>query len=489
MNWPKWLRRPRIPDRRADALDAVVLAAPNVAWRARDLVQGVFVSGATGSGKTTGPLAAILESALRLGCGGMIFSAKRGEAAGHVTLAEACGRGGDVLLLDYRARWRVNLCDAVDNPRADPSTRAALIAAGIGTLMEVAARGGAKAGGENDRFWKQSADRFLQNIVLILLLAGARVTPTAVMQVLQTLPTSPRALATDRFRAGACFRMLNAAYTRRAGREAEYQAVKDWALVEVSALAAKTRSVVVATLTGALDAASRGVVQKLIATDTTLDLAAALRDDRVIVCDFSYAEWMDTARFVYAALKHLVQLEALRRAVTPATRPFLLVADEYQNVVSEFDFLYASMSRSSRCPLVVCTQGHESLHAVFPGDNGKAKVNTLLGNLVSKFYCLPTPTTAQELCEALGRRKRLLTNASTQAGGYESPLDFLLPGPSRTTGGAAETYESVLFPAELARMRTGGPGNRNVVDALLVQSGRVFDTGYCFTPLAFPQRS
>ncbi len=489
MNWFPWFSRSRPPARPADELDAVVFERPGATWRARDLVQGVFITGATGSGKTSGPLRALLEVALVRGYGAMVFSAKPGEADEHVRLARACGRGADVVLVDRGARHRVNLCAALDNPRADVSTRAALIAGGIGTLMEVAGRGGARAGAEGDKFWKQSADRALQNIVLILLIAGLPVTPAAVMQILQSLPTSPRALTSAWFKAGACYQALQAAHANRAHHEPEYRAAKDWALLEMATLSPKTKSVVVATLTGTLDAASRGVVAQIIATDTTLDLGAALRANRVVLCDFSYPEWMDTARFLYAALKHLVQLEALRRPVTPSTKPFLIVSDEYQNICSEHDFLYASMSRSCRCPLVVCTQGHESLHAVFPGDNGRSKVQTLIGNLVSKFYCLPTPTTASELCEALGRRRVFLSNASTQAGGYESPFDLLVPGPSRASGGVSETFESVLHPADLARMRTGGPGHDFTVDALLVQSGRVFGTGFCFTPWSFSQRS
>ena len=65
----------------------------------------------------------------------------------------------------------------------------------------------------------------------------------------------------------------------------------------------------------------------------------------------------------------------------------------------------------------------------------------------------------------------------------------MIPGRSRASGGVSEAYESVLQPAELARMRTGGPAHGGVVDALLVQSGRVFDTGFCFAPVAFAQWS
>ena len=324
--------------------------------------------------------------------------------------------------------------------------------------------------------------------MFVLLLAKIPVTPAAIVAFLQNLPASPEALESDFFKTGFCFQALKRAFANKKDYPEEYQAASAWALTEMATLSQKTKSVIVATLTGTLDAASRGVVRKIIATDSNFSLAEAIRNDWIILVDFDYATWMDTARFLYSAIKHMAQLECLRREVTPPSKPWPLVIDEYPQVVCQHDFTYASLSRSSRCPMIVCAQGTESLHAVFPGDNGRSKVHTLIGNLVSKFFCLPTPQTAEELCQSMGRRKRYMTNASTQAGGYESVLDVYLPRASRASGGVSETYEAVLFPSELARMRTGGKSNNYVVDALLVQSGRIFDTGYSYVPVAFTQR-
>ncbi len=260
------------------------------------------------------------------------------------------------------------------------------------------------------------------------------------------------------------------------------------ALVECAALSEKTRSIIVATLTGMLDTVSRGVAQKLLATDTTLSLPDVFREGKIVLVDLEYSTWGTTGKFVYSALKHLVCIEALRRDITPQSKLVWICADEAQNIVVDQDSLYASVSRSARAPLLYCTQGFESFFGTMAGENNKAKAQTLIGNLVLKLFCCPTPDTAELLCQGLGRKRIFLSNASTQ-GSYETPMDLWGNGPSRASAGVSESFESMIHPHELARMRTGSAINAFMVDCLVVQSGRTFDNGFSFTPTAFRQRS
>jgi hypothetical protein len=62
-------------------------------------------------------------------------------------------------------------------------------------------------------------------------------------------------------------------------------------------------------------------------------------------------------------------------------------------------------------------------------------------------------------------------------------------GSSSGSSGFSEAFEFEIQPAEFTRLRTGGPGNDWLVDAVIVQANSVFkQTGKIWLPVVMQQR-
>jgi len=133
------------------------------------------------------------------------------------------------------------------------------------------------------------------------------------------------------------------------------------------------------------------------------------------------------------------------------------VVDEAQEYLTEHWFKYVSLSRSSRCPMVLASQGYESFAALFSGSEGQRKVETLMGNLGTTIVACPTYETADWLSRRLGQEKRVMFSGSQQQDAYQSPLD-LWGGAGSATASFSEQYHARRRADEIQQLLPpGGP--------------------------------
>ena len=371
--------------------------------------------------------------------------------------------------------------------RSDHATQAQVAAAAFSNFVEVSDRGGS-GGGEDNRFWKHSSDRLTRNAFHLMLAAGERPSLPLLLQVVQSLPADASDLKGEAWRSRALNQLLRRAYQGGAGED--YAELSAYFLGEMANLASKTKSIIQATVAGVADGVSRGLAGRLLATDSTFDLGVAIERGAVVVVDLP-EELGEVKRLVSVGVKSMTQAAVLRRRVRPDSPLFAVVIDEYQTVVTKSDWSYASRCRSYRGPLIVATQGIESLRSELGGDRAKDEVDTLVSNLGVKCGALPTWVTAQWLCEQLGKTRVELAGGSASSAGYDSPLDFIAPrqqNAGQATGSFSETIDQLLRPDELAGMRTGGPEHGFLVDSIWLQPGRRFDTGHPFCFRVWRQR-
>ena len=438
----------------------------------RQLQTGMLITGQVGSGKTSA-MTVLLRELLLNGCGMFLPASKPGEGERYLDLCRKAGRE-DVVVINHDAKVCVNFFQALSRGK-EAATEALMLASGFDQLAQVLSRG-SEFGGDNARYWQSGYERMLRNALLLCLLAGETPSIRLVIALLQSAPATPERVKDPQWRAGTCNRLLAAAYEaaqQNPSLRADHAQVEGYWLREYPNIPAKSRGTFEAMILGPADLLSRGVASRILGSDRpTLDLKEVVSRNGIIVSLLSFGADREMAVAVNTGLKYLLQLEVLARRAAEDTLPFCHVLDEYQTLLSSFDMEYASLQRSSRGPMLCATQGVESIHALFPGQNGKSRVGGLIGNLGVQLFCSPTPDTAKHLIELVGQGKKTLIGGSAQAQAYQNPMELIAPGPSQATGSFNQSYVPLVTQRDLRRLRTGGGSNGNVVDFYAVLAGR-----------------
>ncbi|VTS00402.1 Uncharacterized protein OS=Blastopirellula marina DSM 3645 GN=DSM3645_27838 PE=4 SV=1: FtsK_SpoIIIE [Gemmata massiliana] len=440
----------------------------------RELMANCLVTGATGSGKSSA-MAALLRELLADGCGMYLPAGKPGDAQRYAEMARRAGRT-DVVLFDSTCRSRVNFLDGVLGTGDDATL--ALQAEAAFTQLGQALNAAGGGGREDDQFWATNTKRWVRMGFRLILAAGERPSIPLLVDVVTSSAASPAAVGTEAFRAGTCFKLLARAADRleHTPRRAEYMEIENFWLLEVPNTADRQRSGFVAGILGPADVLAAGIPKAILCSDSNVDPAQLVARNAVVITDFPLGDAGVMCPVINTALKYAFQRAILRRAAPDGTRPFILAIDEYQTQASEFDAEYLSLCRSARGPMVLMTQGYESLMMCFPGPGAEHKVNVLAGNCAIRMFMSPTPTTGAWLTEKLlGQRVRLMLGGSASAGGYESPWDLIAGSKAGSAAGSfQQQYVPWLTPGELAALRTGGAENGRWVDFVVTIAGRRF---------------
>jgi hypothetical protein len=285
----KLRRKPRIdPDYMATPL----IVAAGLNFDIRRLCSGVLCLGETGSGKTTGVMAWMVETLMLQRGGGLIGCPKPDDAKRWLKFAKRCGREKDVILIDPSGSHRLNFFATLLRCRGDPATKALLAGIGWSVFSEAASRGDPGRAGDDSAFWKNGQDRLIRSIILLLLLADATVTPTEILRVMYSVPSQAAIAVADWgesewWKNSYLWQLLERAHRSATanGWMSDYRAVRDYFVMELPNLSHKTRSVFEAMVTGVADSLTKGLAAKILATDSTFDLAEAISAGKWVLID------------------------------------------------------------------------------------------------------------------------------------------------------------------------------------------------------------
>lgn len=458
-----------------------------------DACKGVQVWGMTGSGKSSGSGQMIARSYLRNGFGGLVLCAKPGEADTWHDYCRREDRSDDLIVFSPKSPYRFNFLDSeVNRPGAGGALTENVLQLFL-TIAEIANRSGGKGGGRDDEgYWLRAQQQMLRNAIDLLVIATGRVSVPDLYKVVVSAPTSYDQAASDAWRKSSfCWKCLQRADAnpKEGYRKHDFQIVADYFLLEFPGISEKTRSIIVSTFTSMADVLNRGALRELFSTSTNVTPADCLAG-KVIVVDLPVKEFAEVGQFAAVIWKYLYQRTVERRDVGVNPRPCFLFADESQLFTTKFDSLFQTTARSARCCTVLLTQNLNNYLAAYGGESGEAQAKSLLGNLTTQVvHALADSDTATYIADLIGRRKQFLTNGSVQHAPYHPIDDFLGDTAGPVTGGYSESFEYELQPAELCRMRTGGPANRFLVDALVWRGGQPFpSTNRSFLWTSFPQK-
>jgi hypothetical protein len=468
------------------------------AWTIGDAVTGTLVTGATGSGKTSGPARAIATTFLRSGFGGLVLTTKPDERAMWEAYCAETGRTQDLRVFGPDSQpWRFNPLEHELKRAGAGAGLTENILNLLCTALEVSDRGSNAGGGREDsNYWRQATRTLLRNSIDLLAMGLGRVSVPELHRLIISAATSLEMLRSEEWRSRSfCLACLKDADKREKTRRqaADFELVADFFMVQWPTLAEKTRSVVLSTCTSMIDVLNRSLLRDLLCGETTVS-PESTEEGAIIVLDLPVKEFGEVGVIAQTIWKYAFMRSIERRDVSRNARPVFLFADEFQHFATSYDALFQTTCRSARVATVYLTQNISNVHAAL-GGNEKAKVEatSLFGNLCLKVLLANAdPTTNEWASSLIGKSLQVFANGNssrTSDGSWGAAAGFdLFGGSSTASAGFSEHYELEVQPREFTRLRTGGVSNGFQVDAVVFQNGRVFRAGgRSWLPVTFEQ--
>lgn len=246
--------------------------------------------------------------------------------------------------------------------------------------------------------------------------------------------------------------------------------MESYFLLEFPAVAEKTRSVFEAGLYGILDLLARGTLYWMFARATNVTPADCF-DGKILVIDLPVTTHGAIGLIAQTLFKLAFQQTVQQRG-SEQQRPLFLISDEFQELITVYDFRFASLSRECRVVNLWLTQSIASLYTVLGGDEaGKAACDAILGLANYKlFHANACPITAQWAADLIGRRRMRLRSSSVNHAPYQM-LQLIREEPGFTTS-LSEAFEYPVLPHVFSTgLRKGGPPHMET-DAILFGGGR-----------------
>lgn len=174
----------------SDSLDRPILAISETdVIRARALLEGTFITGAPGSGKSSTSCKQLAYGLLRIPhSGGLILTAKAEETTNWIRYAKACGREKDLIVFNAASGMRFDPLHYEWTRKGRGAGDLESIIDLFSTLLNV---GKSEQREGNDPFWSRGAESLMRAVIKLLDLAGERISIVNMDKVIRSLPSVP----------------------------------------------------------------------------------------------------------------------------------------------------------------------------------------------------------------------------------------------------------------------------------------------------------
>lgn len=466
-----WKRRQTVPHPWDHSTPLITFGTKDVITLGNAL-ENIAIFGGVGSGKTTGSGFAIIVAMLALGLGGIVLTAKAGDAARIRRYCEFTGRSNDLIVIDDQSDWQFNFLGYLLELQGRGGRAIENLVTMLDVTMKVSERAtGLKAGQGQEAFWMQGIRKHTRNVISLAVYATGGVSVEDMLEIMRSCPRSLDQVDDSMKSESLIGKVLAMARDRNqdALSQHDLNQIEAYFFVEFPSIAERTRSVFEAGVYGILDLFSRGSLHWMFGRGTNITPAACF-DGKIIVIDLPVATHGAVGLIGQSIFKFAFQ-QTVQQRTAEQQRPLFLVADEFQELVTVEDFRFASVSRECKVINLWLSQSVASIHAVLGGDpSGTAAVDAILGLANYKFFhsnsCPTTNTWASEL---IGRRRMRMRSSSINHPPH-SPLEFYRdePGFSSST---SESFEYTVMPHVFTSLKKGGKPHMQT-EAILFGGGR-----------------
>jgi hypothetical protein len=467
-------------------------------WTVRDVCQGTLILGATGCGKTTGSGRAIAANFLRMGFGGLILTAKQGEAAAWRKLAGNMDRGQDVADICPDGYLRLNMLQyELDRPSTGVKFSENLVSFFKNLASIVGHRANAQV---NESFWVETGNELIQNTVDCFLLADFPITLDNLCSFILEAPKSVEQAADRKWQTmpifGTCMLQAEEACKSEAD-PGMFKILCEYWLNSFPALPQNTRGCIVAAFSAMVRGLRARYINGLLSTITTIT-PESIFNGRLVILDLPVNEFQEAGLLVQAAWKYVFQRAVLSRTDRnwgPRCRPVFLWEDEAQATMIDNDAKFQPVAREYRVACVKLSQNISNFYARFGGgDAARTKVDAVIGSLNTKiWHANGDQVTNDWASRYLGTDYKTIISTSTSPpprytgwNPLEGIMHWLNGRPSVVTN-EQPVREPVMHPHEFSSLQTGSRENGWVTQAVISQVGRTFKTGKSYTCTYFPQ--
>jgi TraM recognition site of TraD and TraG len=438
----------------------------------------IFLAGAAGSGKTTGPASHLIRGLLahpsRPGC--LVMCQKPDEGHRWLGYATQAGRMGDVIHVTPGGPHKIDILDYELNARGGGAESAGSL---LGTLMEVANRG--RARNSADSYWPESSERQMKYAMVLVTMAGLSCGLREVLHFCQSLAGSPEQLADAKWRSGSYAANCLLAAAEEHEHEHAFRMAGEWLTKEWPELSDKTKSIIQSVTLNTLDKLLTSKFADLICDDTTWKPDAVINDGKILIFDVPVAVFGVPAQLANVAIKVLFQRAALRRDLSKACRPFLFACDEAANFcVPDLDAMFLSQSRQFRCICLNIVQNFPLVVSALGGqESARNQAYAWISNHATVIGCSNgDPETNKFMSALAGEERETLYGGSSGSGQAYDPLDDWMGKPTNQVSASwNEQYRPALPSDRWLTLRKGGKGNGFLTEGYVFQSGRMFSNG------------
>ena len=452
-------RKPRI-NLAGDPLSRTLFTWANTPFQLRFLYQSFLCIGAAGSGKTSGTGRFLFNTLLSIrNSGGLIIASKPEDRRDVIAAMTKAARLGDLIIFGPDEKPRCNFLDALGGDAIN-------IVNGIDVLAELMN----KSKGEGDNpFWPRSRRRKISDAVVMLKLAGEKISSFNIQRFISGAAVSPAQLLDETWKGGYHSKTLRRATDAIKSSRDQFdfdQAIDAW-LGEWPRLDERTRGNILVEINSVLAQMNTGVVRDLIGTDTDVSPADMAKGKWILV-DIPLQIYGESGRIVGSAWKYLTQRFILARTAGPRDGPICIWIDEAHNYISTYDAVTLAEQRSHKGVAVYLSQSVHSFFANVP----EAFTKALLTNFGTKiFHQLGDGQSAEYASSLLGQKIDITTSGGTDKEGNFNPS-------------FSEHYLPVLQPEVFlgGGLRTSG----GVVDAIVIRP-EPFASGQRYAIVSFEQ--
>lgn len=432
-------------------------------WTIRDSFEGALVLGGIGSGKSSGSGYTLRRTFLRHWYGGLVTAAKPSEPEIWIRDCAMAGRNADVIRFSPESNCCFNMFDYELTRVGRGSGYTRNLVAIIGSAFDAS---GPDTGrnGSSDEHWREARDYLLGHAIDLCFLATGTVSIPALLEIVRSAPTTLAMFDSPKWRARSPFfaKLVEAKRNARSSEEfATFRNTVDY-FREFASWEERYRGSVVAMFTTSADPLIRPPFNRLFSGASNVTPQDTF-DGKIIILDLPVSQFGAVGRSAQALFKTAWQMEVLRRSGLTETRPVFLYADEAQNFISSFDAVFQNEAREARAATVFLTQNISNVLSAMRGRGGDDAAKSLIANLQTKIFHanghFETNSWAEQL---IGKELRVFHSGSASDAS---------PFPTESQSANLQ-FAPKVSAHEFTTLRTGGPSNGGLIDAVVFQAGR-----------------
>nr|WKN34353.1 TraM recognition domain-containing protein [Tunicatimonas sp. TK19036] len=498
-----------------ELLDQTLYKVPGtdtkITWA--DSVEGTLITGATGSGKSSGPGRHAALAMLKKGFGFCVLCAKPDEKDQWLEYTKEAKRTNDLVIFNKSSDLKFNFLKYEMERQGEGAGDVLNAIDALMNLNEQNRVYRSGGGGDNEeRFWDNSLRRLISRTITLLRLAGEEVSilnmrkvvsdcfkgdePKLYHHLKRTSTTTEEIDPHTRRQAQADLDLwIKSSYFLQILEEVSEQTfansseeetallVLDYWLKEFPKISEKTTSIIVESYMGIIEPfLNDGILKKQFSSglDKMLLPENTVTDNKIMIIDFPIKEFGLAGIYAATIYKTTFQAAMERRNIKTENdpKPVGLWIDEYQSFCNPMtDSLFQTTARSSWIATVYITQNINNIYFVMGNKMPEARAKSLLGNLNLKYFASNADVeTNQWASDMIGQHVADLENLS-----INKEMEI-----SKTKH---QQMQARVTPDHFTILKTGRKANKYVVEAIVFKAGKRWGkNSENYATVAFKQR-